>query len=76
VAGQVCERAVLRPGLLAGYVGSLVDRVVHDHEIVRRCVADLLENAGDMTVVGEAATASEARGVRFCQCARTWRYRS
>jgi two-component system response regulator DevR len=36
--------------------------LVDDHEIVRRGVADLIEAQPDMEVVGEAATAAEARG--------------
>ena len=34
--------------------------LLDDHEIVRRGIAQLLEAAGDITVVGEAATASQA----------------
>ena len=34
--------------------------LVDDHEIVRRGVADLLNEAGDITVVGQAGTAAEA----------------
>ncbi|HVV25188.1 MAG TPA: response regulator transcription factor [Pseudonocardiaceae bacterium] len=34
--------------------------LVDDHEIVRRGVADLLTEAGDITVVGQAGTAAEA----------------
>jgi two-component system response regulator DevR len=34
--------------------------LLDDHEIVRRGIADLLASAGDITVVGEASTASEA----------------
>lgn len=34
--------------------------LVDDHEIVRRGVADLIETAPDLTVVGEAATVDEA----------------
>ncbi|MFD0559085.1 LuxR family two component transcriptional regulator [Stackebrandtia endophytica] len=34
--------------------------LVDDHEIVRRGVADLIETAPDLTVVGEAATVGEA----------------
>lgn len=34
--------------------------LVDDHEIVRRGVADLLVEAGDITVVGQAGTAAEA----------------
>lgn len=36
--------------------------VVDDHEVVRRGVSDLLDDADDLTVVGEAATAAEAHG--------------
>ncbi|MCU1505490.1 MAG: DNA-binding response regulator [Microbacteriaceae bacterium] len=36
--------------------------LVDDHEIVRRGVADLIEAQPDMEIVGEAATAAEARG--------------
>ena len=35
--------------------------LLDDHEVVRRGVRDLLEAAGDITVVGEASTALEAR---------------
>ena len=34
--------------------------LLDDHEIVRRGVRDLLEGAGDIDVIGEASTASEA----------------
>lgn len=34
--------------------------LLDDHEVVRRGVRDLLEASGDITVVGEAATADEA----------------
>ncbi len=34
--------------------------LLDDHEVVRRGVADLLESAGDIEVVGEAATAAQA----------------
>ena len=34
--------------------------LVDDHEIVRRGIADLLENEDDLTVVGEAGSADEA----------------
>lgn len=34
--------------------------LVDDHEVVRRGVADLVETAPDLTVVGEAATVEEA----------------
>jgi DNA-binding NarL/FixJ family response regulator len=34
--------------------------LVDDHEMVRRGVRDMLESAGDLDVVGEAATAAEA----------------
>jgi DNA-binding NarL/FixJ family response regulator len=34
--------------------------LVDDHEMVRRGVRDMLESAGDLVVVGEAATAAEA----------------
>lgn len=34
--------------------------LVDDHEIVRRGVRDLLERSGDMEVIGEASTATEA----------------
>jgi len=34
--------------------------LLDDHEVVRRGVRDLLESEGDVTVVGEAATAAEA----------------
>jgi DNA-binding NarL/FixJ family response regulator len=34
--------------------------LLDDHEIVRRGLRDLLESEGDITVVGEASTASEA----------------
>ncbi len=34
--------------------------LLDDHEVVRRGVRDLLEAAGDLTVVGEASTADEA----------------
>ena len=34
--------------------------LLDDHEIVRRGIAQLLEAAGDITVVGEAATAAQA----------------
>jgi DNA-binding NarL/FixJ family response regulator len=34
--------------------------LVDDHEIVRRGVADLLDEADDLTVVGQAGTAAEA----------------
>jgi two-component system response regulator DevR len=34
--------------------------LLDDHEIVRRGIADLLETEGDIAVVGEAGTASEA----------------
>jgi len=34
--------------------------LLDDHEVVRRGVRDLLESEGDITVVGEASTASEA----------------
>jgi two-component system response regulator DevR len=34
--------------------------LVDDHEVVRRGVRELLESAGDMEIVGEAGTASEA----------------
>ncbi|MEO6570438.1 MAG: response regulator transcription factor [Ilumatobacteraceae bacterium] len=35
--------------------------LVDDHEVVRRGVRELLEGADDLTVVGEAGTAAEAR---------------
>ena len=35
--------------------------LVDDHEIVRRGLRDLLEQEDDITVVGEAGSASEAR---------------
>lgn len=34
--------------------------ILDDHEVVRRGLSDLLESAGGITVVGEAATAAEA----------------
>ncbi|MFA7267004.1 MAG: response regulator transcription factor [Candidatus Nanopelagicales bacterium] len=34
--------------------------LLDDHEVVRRGVADLLESAGDIEVVGEAGTAAQA----------------
>ena len=34
--------------------------LVDDHEVVRRGVRDLLESSGDVTVVGEAGTVTEA----------------
>ena len=34
--------------------------LLDDHEIVRRGIAQLLESAGDISVVGEAATAAQA----------------
>lgn len=34
--------------------------LLDDHEVVRRGIADLLEATADLTVVGEAATATEA----------------
>lgn len=34
--------------------------MLDDHEVVRRGVADLLDSAGDISVVGEAGTAAEA----------------
>ncbi len=34
--------------------------LLDDHEVVRRGVTDLLESAGDIEVVGEAATAAQA----------------
>src|SRR4051812_43202357 len=34
--------------------------LVDDHEVVRRGVADLLEQSGEIEVVGEAGTAEEA----------------
>ncbi|MGH3432758.1 MAG: response regulator transcription factor, partial [Thermocrispum sp.] len=34
--------------------------LVDDHEVVRRGVADMLESDPDLTVVGEAATVSQA----------------
>src|SRR5947208_11562801 len=40
--------------------GPLRVFVLDDHEIVRRGVADVLESAGDITVVGEAKNAAEA----------------
>ena len=46
--------------------GAMTDRItvflLDDHEIVRRGVRDLLENEGDITVVGEASTEAEAIG--------------
>lgn len=42
--------------------------LLDDHEIVRRGVADLLENEDDLTVVGEAGTAADAlHVVEACQ---------
>jgi two-component system, NarL family, response regulator DevR len=42
--------------------------LLDDHEIVRRGVADLLENEADLTVVGEAGSAAEALDVvEACQ---------
>jgi DNA-binding NarL/FixJ family response regulator len=39
--------------------------VLDDHDSVRRGICELLETAGDMAVVGEAATVAEARtGIR------------
>lgn len=35
--------------------------LLDDHEIVRRGVRELLESAGDITVVGDASTADQAR---------------
>ncbi|HEY9292611.1 MAG TPA: response regulator transcription factor [Microlunatus sp.] len=35
--------------------------ILDDHELVRRGLIDLLSNAGDLKVVGQAATAAEAR---------------
>jgi DNA-binding NarL/FixJ family response regulator len=34
--------------------------LLDDHEIVRRGIAQLLESAGDITLIGEAATAAQA----------------
>ena len=34
--------------------------LLDDHEVVRRGVQELLENEGDIVVVGEASTAAEA----------------
>jgi two-component system response regulator DevR len=51
----------------AGHMDTTVDSgepitvfLLDDHEIVRRGVADLLESAPDITVVGEAGTAAQA----------------
>ena len=45
----------------AGEGGGVVEGVpLDDHELVRRGVRDLLEAEGDIEVVGEAATATEA----------------
>jgi DNA-binding NarL/FixJ family response regulator len=41
-------------------VGPVRVFLVDDHEMVRRGVRDMLESAGDLVVVGEAATAAEA----------------
>ena len=35
--------------------------LVDDHAVVRRGVADMLEEEDDLTVVGQAASVSEAR---------------
>ncbi len=53
-------------GLVAGGVrqtGPMAIRVflLDDHEVVRRGLRELLEDAGDLEVVGEASTAAEAR---------------
>src|SRR5436309_15858122 len=40
--------------------GRLRVFLLDDHEIVRRGVADVLESAGDITVIGEAKNAAEA----------------
>ena len=45
--------------------------LLDDHEVVRRGVRDLLEAHPDITVVGEAGTASSALA-RIRRCARTW----
>ena len=45
--------------------------LLDDHEVVRRGVRDLLEAHPDITVVGEAPTASR-RWPAFRRCARTW----
>ena len=41
--------------------------VVDDHEVVRRGVIDLLRDAGDLEVCGEAGTAAEALAVAVAQ---------
>src|SRR4051794_5016932 len=40
--------------------GPLTVFLLDDHEVVRRGVADVLESAGDISVVGEAKNAAEA----------------
>ena len=47
--------------------------LVDDHEVVRRGVADLLEDEDDLTVVGQAAR-SPRRWTGFPLCAQTSRY--
>jgi len=44
----------------AGSAEPITVFLLDDHEIVRRGVADLLESAPDITVVGEAGTAAQA----------------
>jgi two-component system, NarL family, response regulator DevR len=50
---------------MVGSHDSLADQTIRvfildDHELVRRGLADLLSSVGDITIVGEAATAAEA----------------
>ncbi|MHB1519034.1 MAG: response regulator [Acidimicrobiales bacterium] len=44
-----------------GTRGAVRVFLVDDHEVVRRGLRELLEGAGDLSVVGEAGTASEAQ---------------
>jgi two-component system response regulator DevR len=46
--------------LLGGGVPVLTVFLVDDHEVVRRGVADLLEEESDLSVIGQASTVSEA----------------
>ena len=47
--------------------------LLDDHEVVRRGLRDLLEGEGDIEVVGEAGTASEARARIPATCGRSTR---
>jgi len=61
------QTATLVPGYRASENKPIRVFLLDDHEVVRRGVAEMLEAAGGLSVVGEASQASEAlRVVRAC----------